>query len=441
MQLEPDAEQIRLFVDALFRYASPTTFVSLRAFYEGAGPFQPNLWPVKMSGGPEFLVEAAIDMTRRAAQDPKPVVFAPPIVTLTDGAQAREIDLAEGLELLVECDQRPQAAKAMLEGLLGPVTVAVRSGGTWTDPQTGEITDKIHLHWRLEVPARGADQLAKLKRARDLATRMVGGDPSSIPAVHPIRWPGSWHRKGEPRMCEIATMDAGQGIDLALALAALEAAVKDLPRQHVNGHAPGSGEPASWDELFADIKAGENYHDANTRLSAKLIKAGMSAAAATKLQQGAMEASTGPRDERWQSRYDDIARGVRTAQEKFAGTTAAAAGLDIITAADVAMREVIWMWPDRYALGALGLLAGLPDEGKGQVFAYMAARVTRGGEWPCGEGTAPQGSVILLTGEDDLAQHGRAAAGRRRCRSRQGAYHQDGRHRQRQGQAHVQPRR
>jgi hypothetical protein len=31
----------------------------------------------------------------------------------------------------------------------------------------------------------------------------------------------------------------------------------------------------------------------------------------------------------------------------------------------------------------------------------MAARVTHGLEWPCEEGVAPQGNVVLLTAEDD----------------------------------------
>jgi putative DNA primase/helicase len=65
------------------------------------------------------------------------------------------------------------------------------------------------------------------------------------------------------------------------------------------------------------------------------------------------------------------------------------------------MSALQWLWPDRFAIGKLGILAGLPDEGKGQVFADMAARVTRGSEWPCGEGVAPQGNVILLSAEDD----------------------------------------
>ena len=61
-----------------------------------------------------------------------------------------------------------------------------------------------------------------------------------------------------------------------------------------------------------------------------------------------------------------------------------------------------WLWYNRFALGKLGLLAGLPDEGKGQVFCSMAATVTTGGNWPCGEGSAPKGNVILLTAEDDI---------------------------------------
>ena len=65
------------------------------------------------------------------------------------------------------------------------------------------------------------------------------------------------------------------------------------------------------------------------------------------------------------------------------------------------LSAIQWLWPNRFALGKLGILAGLPDEGKGQILCDMAARITRGMEWPCDEGTAPQGNVILLTAEDD----------------------------------------
>ena len=80
-----------------------------------------------------------------------------------------------------------------------------------------------------------------------------------------------------------------------------------------------------------------------------------------------------------------------------------AATLPSVCAADVPMEAVDWLWPNRFAIGKLGLLVGLPDEGKGQVLCDIAARVTCGDEWPCREGRAPQGNVIMLTAEDDLS--------------------------------------
>jgi DNA polymerase len=70
-------------------------------------------------------------------------------------------------------------------------------------------------------------------------------------------------------------------------------------------------------------------------------------------------------------------------------------------AANVSIVALEWLWPDRFVIGKLGIIAGLPDEGKGLLIADMAARVTRGLAWPCKEGIAPQGNVILLSAEDD----------------------------------------
>jgi putative DNA primase/helicase len=75
--------------------------------------------------------------------------------------------------------------------------------------------------------------------------------------------------------------------------------------------------------------------------------------------------------------------------------------LESARASTFEISAIQWLWPNRFALGKLGLLAGLPDEGKGQILCDMAARVTRGDDWPCEEGSAPQGNVILLTAEDD----------------------------------------
>jgi hypothetical protein len=53
--------------------------------------------------------------------------------------------------------------------------------------------------------------------------------------------------------------------------------------------------------------------------------------------------------------------------------------LESLCIADAEMLPVEWLWPDRFAFGKLGLIVGLPEEGKGLLFCYVAARVTIGG--------------------------------------------------------------
>jgi hypothetical protein len=74
-----------------------------------------------------------------------------------------------------------------------------------------------------------------------------------------------------------------------------------------------------------------------------------------------------------------------------------------IPATEVKMSTVTWLWPNRFALGKLGIIAGLPDEGKGQLANFIAARVTTGGSWPMGEGRSPIGNVVILQAEDGLS--------------------------------------
>ncbi len=69
--------------------------------------------------------------------------------------------------------------------------------------------------------------------------------------------------------------------------------------------------------------------------------------------------------------------------------------------ADVEPREVSWFWPGRIPLGRITLVVGRPGEGKSFVSIDIAARVTTGSPWPDGSGCAPEGSVILISCEDD----------------------------------------
>jgi putative DNA primase/helicase len=93
-----------------------------------------------------------------------------------------------------------------------------------------------------------------------------------------------------------------------------------------------------------------------------------------------------------------------TQQESAGDTTGQEKPTTTLTSARAStfkISPIKWVWPNRFAEGKLALIVGLPDEGKGQVLSYMAAQTTQGGEWPCEEGRAPQGNVVLLSAEDD----------------------------------------
>ena len=77
------------------------------------------------------------------------------------------------------------------------------------------------------------------------------------------------------------------------------------------------------------------------------------------------------------------------------------AALESSRAEDEEIEAIEWVWPGRYAIGKIGLMVGLPDQGKGLFLSHVMACVTRGLPWPCDEGHAPIGNVILLTAEDD----------------------------------------
>jgi hypothetical protein len=195
--------------------------------------------------------------------------------------------------------------------------VIVRSGGQWTDPETSQIEDKLHIHFRIAPAARGAEALTKLKRARELATAIVGGDPSNVPIVHCIRWPGSYHCKNEPKLCAIETYNIDAEIDLDDALAVLEAAAPQITTKKANGKTR-TGDDSDWAILIKDVLTAEAFHEPLTRLAMRLLKSGMTTGAAVNMLRGLMENAAGERDGRWQVRYDDIGRAVATAQEKLA---------------------------------------------------------------------------------------------------------------------------
>jgi AAA domain len=72
-------------------------------------------------------------------------------------------------------------------------------------------------------------------------------------------------------------------------------------------------------------------------------------------------------------------------------------------AADIPAEKIEWLWPGRLARGKHTCIAGEPGTGKSQLSIAIVAAITTGAEWPCNEGRAPLGSVIILSAEDGAA--------------------------------------
>lgn len=84
--------------------------------------------------------------------------------------------------------------------------------------------------------------------------------------------------------------------------------------------------------------------------------------------------------------------------------SAPASGPVLVCMADVKPEPVRWLWPSRFAIGKLTMLAGDPGLGKSFITLDMAARVSRGDGWPDSPAsTCAPGGVVLLSAEDDLA--------------------------------------
>jgi hypothetical protein len=255
--IAPDPAQLNRFVRAMFARASEGGVISLRAFFDdvrakrsGERPF--GVRAVRLNGSLEPVVQEAIRLAVAAARAVRPVVVAPPIATFRT-AKADTGNLAEGLVLSIELDERPNESLTALKAVIGPPTLVIASGGQWTD-SAGEVHDRLHVHYRLAEPTIDPDGHQRLKRARSLACDLVLADATSKSPVHPMRWPGTVHRKdpNAPRLARIVEQNDTE-IALDLVLAELEGLAA------LRGKAAGSGhdDPASRDValLMACAKA------------------------------------------------------------------------------------------------------------------------------------------------------------------------------------------
>jgi RecA-family ATPase len=79
----------------------------------------------------------------------------------------------------------------------------------------------------------------------------------------------------------------------------------------------------------------------------------------------------------------------------------------VVNLADVEEKLIQWLWFNKIPQGMFTLLAGYGGLGKSYFSLDIAARISRGANWPdktdLPDNKAPEGSVIILTAEDPLA--------------------------------------
>jgi len=74
-----------------------------------------------------------------------------------------------------------------------------------------------------------------------------------------------------------------------------------------------------------------------------------------------------------------------------------------VRVSDVDPMPVNWLWENKIALGKLTLMSGDPGLGKSLVTTAIATAISLGARWPVNGGSAPLGSVVMLSAEDAVA--------------------------------------
>lgn len=85
------------------------------------------------------------------------------------------------------------------------------------------------------------------------------------------------------------------------------------------------------------------------------------------------------------------------------GNQSPIAVLSIVCLDDVPPVDIDWLWPGWIAAGKLHLMVGPPGVGKSFVTCDLSARITVGAAWPDGSAGPVPSHVLMISGEDNLA--------------------------------------
>lgn len=164
--------------------------------------------------------------------------------------------------------------------------------------------------------------------------------------------------------------------------------------------------------LIHAVLSGDVFHDSLRDLAASFIATGMHPGAAVSQLRALMQVSAAPHDPRWEARYADIPRLVRTAQDKFSPATAdvramvdaipvenVAKTLDVVFAEDLPsqVEPVDELVEGVLVSGGSSIVYGDSNSGKTFFVLDLCCAIARGVDW-MGRKTEP-GLVIYLATE------------------------------------------
>jgi RecA-family ATPase len=159
---------------------------------------------------------------------------------------------------------------------------------------------------------------------------------------------------------------------------------------------------ADWEKLVREIQGGAPLHESTRDLAATLIASGMSDGATVNLLRGLMLTARIEHDARWQERYDDIPRAVRSAWEKFRREKdEIASRIHVIDKSrwdfePVPQQE--WAVPDRVPLLTTALFSGEGGAGKSLITLQLCFAHARGANWL--RSMPRKGPALFLDAED-----------------------------------------
>jgi AAA domain len=160
--------------------------------------------------------------------------------------------------------------------------------------------------------------------------------------------------------------------------------------------------PLDWVELTTNVVNGVSLHDSTRDLAASWIGVGMDPAHVLRLLHALMEASLGPKDERFEERRGDLPRLVRDAKAKFGkpeqDTELAFADMRGWDETKPPARQ--WWLEDRFPLRQPSLVSGQGAIGKSILLLQLLTSTSLSTRW-LDLFTPTPGPTIYLSAEDE----------------------------------------